>query len=30
LYERAQSCIIDIAPRKLEKPSDHTPVVVEF
>ncbi len=30
IYERAQSCIIDVAPRKLEKPSDHTPVVVEF
>ncbi|MBK1989782.1 exodeoxyribonuclease III [Sphaerospermopsis aphanizomenoides BCCUSP55] len=30
LYERAQSCIIDVAPRKLEQPSDHTPVVVEF
>ncbi|TAE58409.1 MAG: exodeoxyribonuclease III [Nostocales cyanobacterium] len=30
LYERAQSCIIDVTPRKLEKPSDHAPVVVEF
>lgn len=30
LYERAQSCIIDVAPRRLEKPSDHAPVVVEF
>ncbi|MFM2060815.1 MAG: hypothetical protein RLZZ507_485 [Cyanobacteriota bacterium] len=30
VYERAQSCIIDVAPRKLEQPSDHTPVVVEF
>ncbi|NES99512.1 MAG: exodeoxyribonuclease III [Sphaerospermopsis sp. SIO1G1] len=30
LYERAQSCIIDVEPRKLEKPSDHAPVVVEF
>lgn len=30
LYERAKSCIIDKAPRKLEKPSDHTPVVVEI
>jgi exodeoxyribonuclease-3 len=30
VYERAQSCIIDIEPRKLEKPSDHAPVVVEF
>ncbi|WP_353931156.1 exodeoxyribonuclease III [Okeanomitos corallinicola TIOX110] len=30
VYERAQSCIIDIEPRKLEKPSDHAPVIVEF
>ncbi|MBD2391167.1 exodeoxyribonuclease III [Aphanizomenon flos-aquae NRERC-008] len=30
LYERAQSCIIDIEPRKLVQPSDHTPVIVEF
>jgi exodeoxyribonuclease-3 len=30
LYERAQSCIIDITPRCLTQPSDHTPVVVEF
>jgi exodeoxyribonuclease III len=30
LYDRAISCVIDIAPRKLEKPSDHTPVIVEF
>ncbi len=30
LYERAVSCVIDQAPRKLEKPSDHTPVIVEF
>ncbi|WP_124974826.1 exodeoxyribonuclease III [Aphanothece sacrum] len=30
LYEKAISCIIDIAPRKLIKPSDHTPVIVEF
>ena len=30
LYERAQSCIIDVAPRKLVQPSDHTPVIVEF
>ncbi len=30
LCDRAQSCIIDVAPRKLEQPSDHTPVVVEF
>jgi exodeoxyribonuclease III len=30
LYERAKSCIIDIAPRKLTQPSDHTPVIVEI
>ncbi|MFQ3616994.1 MAG: exodeoxyribonuclease III [Cyanobacteriota bacterium] len=30
LYAEAKSCIIDKAPRKLEKPSDHTPVVVEI
>ncbi|HLO86879.1 MAG TPA: exodeoxyribonuclease III [Nostocaceae cyanobacterium] len=30
LYEKAKSCIIDVAPRKLEQPSDHTPVIVEF
>ena len=30
LYERAISCTIDVAPRKLPKPSDHTPVIVEF
>jgi exodeoxyribonuclease-3 len=30
LYEKATSCTIDIAPRKLEQPSDHTPVIVEF
>jgi exodeoxyribonuclease-3 len=30
LYERAQSCIIDVTPRKLPQPSDHTPVIVEF
>ena len=30
LYNRAKSCIIDVSPRKLPKPSDHTPVVVEF
>ncbi|MBD0261835.1 MAG: exodeoxyribonuclease III [Tolypothrix sp. Co-bin9] len=30
LYERAVSCIIDVAPRKLPQPSDHTPVIVEF
>lgn len=30
LYERAVSCTIDIEPRKKPKPSDHTPVIVEF
>jgi exodeoxyribonuclease-3 len=30
LYERATSCIIDVAPRKLTQPSDHAPVIVEF
>lgn len=30
LYERSSSCIIDTTPRKLTKPSDHTPVIVEF
>jgi exodeoxyribonuclease III len=30
LYNRATSCTIDIEPRKLVQPSDHTPVIVEF
>jgi exodeoxyribonuclease III len=30
LYTEAKSCIIDLEPRQLEKPSDHTPVVVEI
>jgi len=30
LYEQAKSCDVDIAPRKLEKPSDHAPVTVEI
>ncbi|MEA5537181.1 exodeoxyribonuclease III [Crocosphaera sp. XPORK-15E] len=30
LSEKAISCIIDREPRKQEKPSDHTPVIVEF
>lgn len=30
LYEKAISCLIDLEPRKQEKPSDHTPVIVEF
>ncbi len=30
LAERCRSCIIDKGPRKLERPSDHAPVVAEF
>ena len=30
LYQQATSCWIDVEPRKLEKPSDHAPVVVKF
>ncbi|MGF1524838.1 MAG: exodeoxyribonuclease III [Leptolyngbyaceae cyanobacterium] len=30
LYDRATRCTIDVEPRKREKPSDHTPVVVEI
>jgi exodeoxyribonuclease-3 len=30
LYDRATRCTIDVEPRKLEKPSDHTPVIVEL
>jgi exodeoxyribonuclease-3 len=30
LYDRAQSCVIDVEPRRREKPSDHTPVIVEI
>ena len=30
LYEQATRCTIDIEPRKLEQPSDHAPVIVEF
>ena len=30
LYQQSTSCIIDVSPRKLPKPSDHTPVIVEF
>ncbi len=30
LYAQAQSCIIDKNPRKLEKPSDHAPVILEI
>ncbi|MEL7051815.1 MAG: exodeoxyribonuclease III [Cyanobacteria bacterium J06588_5] len=30
LYEQAKSCTIDTTPRGLERPSDHTPVTVEY
>ncbi len=30
LYDQAVSCTIDTLPRKLEKPSDHAPVIVEL
>jgi exodeoxyribonuclease-3 len=30
LVEQCKSCVIDKAPRKLERPSDHTPVIVEL
>lgn len=30
LYSLAKHCIIDVSPRKLPKPSDHAPVIVEF
>lgn len=30
LYEQAVNCWIDITPRQQEKPSDHTPVIVEL
>lgn len=30
LYQQAIKCWIDVEPRKLEKPSDHAPVIVEF
>jgi len=30
LYQQAISCTIDPTPRSLPKPSDHTPVIVEF
>ena len=30
LAERSVDCFVDLAPRKLEKPSDHTPLVAEF
>lgn len=30
LYQQAKSCEIDLDPRKAEKPSDHTPVILEL
>jgi exodeoxyribonuclease III len=30
LYQQATKCWIDLEPRKLEKPSDHAPVILEF
>ncbi|HAF00989.1 MAG TPA: exodeoxyribonuclease III [Methylophilaceae bacterium] len=30
LKDKCQSCMIDKAPRKLERPSDHTPVILEL
>jgi exodeoxyribonuclease III len=30
LYEIATACTIDTTPRALERPSDHTPVIVEY
>ena len=30
LYEKAIDCTIDIEPRKQERPSDHTPVILEI
>jgi exodeoxyribonuclease-3 len=30
LYQRSSSCSIDIEPRKVEQPSDHTPVILEI
>lgn len=30
LYQQAVNCWIDVEPRKLEKPSDHAPVIIEF
>ena len=30
LYDRATGCTIDTEPRKLEKPSDHAPVIVDI
>ncbi|MGH8540524.1 MAG: endonuclease/exonuclease/phosphatase family protein, partial [Stenotrophobium sp.] len=30
LAAACSACAVDTAPRKLERPSDHTPVVAEF
>ncbi len=30
LSERCRRCVIDKSPRRLERPSDHTPVIAEF
>jgi exodeoxyribonuclease-3 len=30
LARRCSACVIDVAPRKLERPSDHAPLTVEF
>lgn len=30
LFDRAIACTIDTTPRRLDKPSDHAPVIVEF
>jgi len=30
LYQRAIACTIDTEPRGWEKPSDHTPVIIEY
>lgn len=30
LAARCRACLIDVAPRKLERPSDHAPVIAEF
>ena len=29
LAEHCRSCLVDKAPRKLERPSDHAPVIAE-
>ena len=30
LAANCRTCVIDTAPRKLERPSDHTPLIAEF